>query len=65
MVRDDPLGTIHSRLCHDLWQAFFDGKTEVLHDTIRCPDVGVHQGGWGEITMRVRAVPKKKQGKGD
>lgn len=48
-----------------MWQAFFDGKTDVLHDTVRCPDVGVHRGGWGEITMRVRAVPKKKQGKGD
>jgi len=48
-----------------MWQAFFDGKTAVLKDTVPCPYVGVHQSGWGEITMKVRAVPKKKQGKGD
>jgi uncharacterized repeat protein (TIGR04076 family) len=61
------IGAISSfkTLIDRMWQAFFDGKTEVLHDTIRCPDVGVHRGGWGEITMRVRAVPKKREGKGD
>jgi uncharacterized repeat protein (TIGR04076 family) len=42
-----------------MWQAFYDGSTEVLHDTARCPDVGVKNGGWGEIVMRVHAVPKK------
>jgi uncharacterized repeat protein (TIGR04076 family) len=41
-----------------MWQAFYDGSTEVFHDTVRCPDVGVRNGGTGEITMRVRAVPK-------
>jgi hypothetical protein len=42
-----------------VWQSFFLGSTEVLHNTVRCPDVGVERGGWGEITMRVRVVPKK------
>jgi uncharacterized repeat protein (TIGR04076 family) len=43
-----------------MWQAFYDGHSEVLHDTTHCPDVGVHRGGWGEVTYRVRAVPKEK-----
>jgi hypothetical protein len=43
-----------------MWQVFYDGSAEVLHDTVRCPDVGVRRGGWGEITMRVRAVPKDR-----
>jgi uncharacterized repeat protein (TIGR04076 family) len=43
-----------------MWQAFYDGSAEVLHDTVHCPDVGVRQGGWGEITMRVHAVQKDK-----
>ena len=43
-----------------MWQAFYDGKTEVLHDTVTCPDVGVRRGGWGEITMRVQALPKPR-----
>jgi uncharacterized repeat protein (TIGR04076 family) len=61
------IGAISSfkTLIDRMWQAFFDGKTEVLQDRIRCPDVGVHRGGWGEITMRVRAVPRKGEGKGD
>jgi uncharacterized repeat protein (TIGR04076 family) len=42
-----------------MWQAFYDSKSEVLHDTVTCPDVGVQRGGWGEITMRVHALPKK------
>ena len=41
-----------------MWQAFFDDSIDVLHDTVRCPDVGVHRGGWGEITMRVHAMPE-------
>ncbi len=44
-----------------MWQAFYDGSTEVLHDTVRCPDVGVGRGGWGEITMRIHAVPKDRR----
>lgn len=43
-----------------MWQAFYDGKSEVLHDTVRCPDVGVRSGGWGEITMRIRAMPREE-----
>ena len=43
-----------------MWQAFYDDSTEVFQDTVRCPDVGVHRGGWGEITMRIYAVPKTK-----
>ena len=43
-----------------MWQAFYDGNTEIFQDTVRCPDVGVHRGGWGEITMRISAVPRKK-----
>jgi uncharacterized repeat protein (TIGR04076 family) len=42
-----------------MWQAFYDGRSEVLHDTVRCPDVGVRAGGWGEITMRIRAIAKE------
>ena len=41
-----------------MWEAFANGSTEVFHDTVRCPDVGVERGGAGEITMRIRAVPK-------
>lgn len=41
-----------------MWQAFYDGKSEVLHDTVHCPDVGIREGGWGMITMRIRSVPK-------
>jgi uncharacterized repeat protein (TIGR04076 family) len=44
-----------------MWQAFYDGKSEVLHDTVRCPDVGVSRGGWGEITMRIRAVAGEEE----
>lgn len=43
-----------------MWQAFYDGKSEVLHDTVHCPDVGVREGGWGIITMRVSSVLRKK-----
>lgn len=43
-----------------MWQAFYDDNNDVLHNTIRCPDVGVRKGGWGEITMQVRAVKKIK-----
>ncbi|MHC4684869.1 MAG: hypothetical protein ACYTEW_11225 [Planctomycetota bacterium] len=41
-----------------IWEAFYNGGTDILHDTVRCPDVGVHKGGAGEVTLRVRAVPK-------
>ena len=41
-----------------MWQAFFDNSTEVLHDTVHCPDVGVRGGGAGAVTMRMRIVPK-------
>jgi uncharacterized repeat protein (TIGR04076 family) len=44
-----------------MWQAFYEDSIEVLHNTVRCPDVGVQRGGWGEITMRVKAVRRKKQ----
>ncbi|MBI5439880.1 MAG: TIGR04076 family protein [Deltaproteobacteria bacterium] len=44
-----------------LWEAFFHGATEVLHDTVRCPDVGVARGGAGEVTLRIRAVPRRRQ----
>jgi uncharacterized repeat protein (TIGR04076 family) len=43
-----------------MWQAFYHGSTEVLHDTVHCPDVGVENGGWGKVLMRVYAVSKKK-----
>jgi uncharacterized repeat protein (TIGR04076 family) len=47
-----------------MWEAFSNGGTEIFHDTVRCPDVGVEKGGAGEITMRMRAVPKdSKKGK--
>jgi uncharacterized repeat protein (TIGR04076 family) len=39
-----------------MWQAFYDGKSEVLHDTVHCPDVGLREGGWGMITMRISSV---------
>ncbi len=58
-------GAIYSfkSLVDRMWQAFYLNSTEVLHDTVRCPDVGVERGGWGEITMRVRAVPKQSEKK--
>jgi uncharacterized repeat protein (TIGR04076 family) len=40
------------------WQALFDGGTQLLHNTVRCPDVGVHQQGTGEITLRAYIVPR-------
>ena len=43
-----------------MWEAFFHNTTEVLHDTVRCPDVGIHHGGTGEVTMKIRAIPRKK-----
>jgi len=43
-----------------MWQAFFGGCTDVLHDTVHCPDVRVHRGGWGEITMRVHSMAGRK-----
>jgi hypothetical protein len=43
-----------------MWQAFLNNSTEILHDTVHCPDVGVRQGGAGTVTMRVRAVPKEE-----
>jgi uncharacterized repeat protein (TIGR04076 family) len=44
-----------------MWQAFYHDSDEVLHDTVTCPDVGVHRGGWGEITMRVKAVKRSNR----
>ncbi len=41
-----------------IWEGFYHGGTDCMHDTVRCPDVGVEVGGAGVITMRVRAVPK-------
>ena len=41
-----------------MWQAFFNNSTEVLHDTVHCPDVGVRRGGAGAVTMRMRIVPR-------
>ena len=43
------------------WQAFFDGSTQIFHNTIKCPDVGVHCGGTGEISMRAHAVPRGQE----
>ena len=42
-----------------MWEAFYHNRTEVLHDTVQCPDVGVHRGGAGQITLRIKAVPKR------
>jgi uncharacterized repeat protein (TIGR04076 family) len=42
-------------------QAFYDGKSEVLIDTVHCPDVGVREGGWGMVTMRIRSSPREKK----
>ena len=53
--------TAFKPLVDRMWQAFYDGKTEVLHDTVHCPDVGVREGGWGMITMRVRSIEKEKE----
>ena len=43
-----------------MWEAFFNKGFEVLHDTVQCPDVGVHKGGAGQITLKIRAVPRKR-----
>ncbi len=45
-------------LVNQMWQAFYNGSTELIQDTVRCPDIGVRHGGTGEILMRIRAVPK-------
>ncbi|OGK80329.1 MAG: hypothetical protein A2X52_20760 [Candidatus Rokubacteria bacterium GWC2_70_16] len=45
-----------------MWEAFLNDTTEILHDSIHCPDVGVDKGGAGRILMRIRAVPKKDVG---
>jgi uncharacterized repeat protein (TIGR04076 family) len=41
-----------------MWQAFYDNSTDVFQDTVHCTDVGTHRGGWGEVVMRIHAVPK-------
>jgi uncharacterized repeat protein (TIGR04076 family) len=54
------VGAIYSfkPLVDRMWQAFFDNSTEILHDTVRCPDVGVYNGGAGTVTMRIHAEPR-------
>ena len=54
------VGAIYAfkKLVDRMWQAFLDDSTEVLHDTVHCPDVGVHEGGAGMATMRIIAAPK-------
>jgi len=42
-----------------MWEAYFNNSTEILHDTIRCPDVGVERGGAGEVTFRIYSIPVK------
>ncbi len=44
-----------------MWQAFYDDSTDVFQDTVHCSDVGTQKGGWGEVTMRIYAVPKDKK----
>ncbi len=57
------VGAIYAfkKLTDRMWQAFYDGKSEVLHDTVHCPDVGLREGGWGMITMRIRAVGRDEK----
>jgi len=43
-----------------MWQAFYDNSTDVFQDTVHCSDVGIYRGGWGEIVMRIYAVPKDR-----
>jgi len=43
-----------------MWQAYYDNSTEIFHDTVHCPDVGVRRGGAGAVTMRACIVPKDK-----
>jgi uncharacterized repeat protein (TIGR04076 family) len=59
------VGAIYSFKClvDRMWQAFLDSSTEVLHDTVHCPDVGVRQGGAGQIVMRIHAEPKSSDKK--
>ena len=42
-----------------MWEAFYHNTTEVFHDTIRCPDVGIQRGGAGEVTLRITSLDKK------
>jgi len=44
-----------------MWQAFYNDSTDVFQDTVHCSDVGTDRGGWGEVTMRIRAVPKDEK----
>jgi uncharacterized repeat protein (TIGR04076 family) len=46
-----------------LWQAFYNNSTDILHDTVHCPDVGVDKGGAGSVTMRGRAIPMNSERK--
>jgi uncharacterized repeat protein (TIGR04076 family) len=54
------VGAIYSfkPLVDRMWQAFFNDSTEILHDTVHCPDVGVRRGGAGLVTLRIHAEPK-------
>jgi uncharacterized repeat protein (TIGR04076 family) len=68
LVRDEcpPMlcvGAIYSfkTLVDRMWQAFFNNSTEVLHDTVHCPDVGVHKGGAGMVMLRIHAELKAKE----
>ncbi len=45
-----------------MWEAFLNDTTEILHDSIHCPDVGLERGGAGRILMRISAVPRKDVG---
>lgn len=40
------------------WEAFLNNSTEILHDTTRCPDVGVRWGGLGSAVFRGYAKAK-------
>jgi uncharacterized repeat protein (TIGR04076 family) len=55
------VGAVYSfkPLVDRMWQAFFDNSIEILHDTVRCPDVGVHNGGAGSVTMKIHAEPRE------
>lgn len=42
-----------------IWQAFYDNTIDVFQDTFHCSDVGTRRGGWGEVVMRIYAVPRE------
>lgn len=42
-----------------MWERFYEDldPDQMFYNTVHCPDVGCKRGGWGEVVMRVYAIP--------